>query len=154
MRGGFDMGDARKEAARRACREPMSDILAEYEEDASVMASKTIIYHNPQCGKSRQTLALIRDGGIEPEIIEYLKTPPTEEELKNILENLGIRPRELIRSGEKIYKQLSLEESSLSDAALIAAMVREPILIERPIVIRGDKAMIGRPPECVLELLK
>ena len=111
------------------------------------------IYHNPRCSKSRQTLELLRNQGIEPTIIEYLKTPPSIDELKAVIKALDIAPRDLLRKGEAIYKELGLHDSNPSDEALIQAMVTHPVLIERPIVIRGDKAAIGRPPESVLNLL-
>lgn len=111
------------------------------------------ILHNPRCSKSRATLTLLRDKGIEPKIVEYLETPPTAEELKDILAKLGKSPRDIIRRGEKIYKELELADDTLPDNALITAMVGNPILIERPIVVNGDKAAVGRPPESVLEIL-
>lgn len=111
------------------------------------------IYHNPRCGKSRQTLALIEQAGIEPEIIEYLKTPPTAEELDAILKKLKIEPQELMRKGEAIYKELKLAERELSRDEAIAVMLEHPNLIERPIVVQGRKAVLGRPPENVKELL-
>lgn len=117
------------------------------------MPPKTTIYHNPRCGKSRQTLALLRDRNIEPEVIEYLKTPPPADELKTILKLLDMNPRDLMRKKEKVYKDLKLDDASLSDAALIEAMIANPILIERPIVVRGKKAALGRPPEDVSEIL-
>lgn len=110
------------------------------------------IFHNPRCGKSRNTLAIINDKNIEIEVIEYLKTPPSEAELKTVIKKLGIKPEALVRKGEAIYKE-SYKGKQLSDADWIKAMVEHPILIERPIVIKGDKAIIGRPPENVLELL-
>lgn len=109
--------------------------------------------HNPRCSKSRAMLALLKDRGVEPEIVEYLETPPSAEEFKAILEKLGVGPRDVIRKGEKVYKQLELDDAALSDTALITAMVEHPILIERPIVVNGDKAAVGRPPENVLEIL-
>jgi arsenate reductase len=111
------------------------------------------IFHNPRCSKSRQTLALLQDKGIEPEIVEYLKTPPSAKELKDILGKLGIGPRELMRKGEAAYKERGLSDASKSDDELIAAMVEEPILIERPIVLSDGKARLGRPPEQVLEIV-
>lgn len=111
------------------------------------------IYHNPRCGKSRQTLALIEDAGIEPEIIEYLKTPPTAEELDAILKKLKLEPQQLMRKGEAIYKELKLAERELSRDEAIAVMLEHPKLIERPIVVQGRKAVLGRPPENVKELL-
>ncbi|KAA0137860.1 arsenate reductase (glutaredoxin) [Gimesia chilikensis] len=111
------------------------------------------IYHNPRCGKSRQTLALIEEAGIEPEVIEYLKTPPTAEELDAILKKLKIEPQELMRKSEAIYKELKLGERELSRDEAIAVMLEHPKLIERPIVVQGRKAVLGRPPENVKELL-
>ncbi len=111
------------------------------------------IYHNPRCGKSRQTLQLLKERGIEPEVIEYLKTPPNAEELDDILQKLGMQPRELMRKKEAEYKANGLDDAALDRAALIAGMVDHPILIERPIVIANGKAAIGRPPETVLTIL-
>jgi arsenate reductase len=109
------------------------------------------IYHNPRCTKSRETLALLEKKGVKPTIIEYLKTPPTAAELKKLLAMMGKSPREAIRKGEAPYKDLGLAEAS--DAALIKAMAENPILIERPIVVKGSKAALGRPPESVLAIL-
>lgn len=114
--------------------------------------SKTTIYHNPRCSKSRQTLELLNDNNIDAEVVEYLSSPPTVEQLEHILSLLELSPRELMRTGEDIYKELSLSDSSLSDAQLIEAMVANPRLIERPIVVTGNQAKIGRPPESVLKL--
>lgn len=111
------------------------------------------IYHNPRCSKSRAALALLEERGESPRVIEYLKTPPDAKELKAILKALGKAPRELIRKGEAVYKDLGLADPALTDAALIEAMVENPILIERPIVVNGEKAALGRPPEAVLEIL-
>ncbi|QDV18052.1 Arsenate reductase [Gimesia panareensis] len=111
------------------------------------------IYHNPRCGKSRQTLALIEAAGIEPEVIEYLKTPPTAEELDAILKKLKLEPQDLMRKGEEIYKELKLAELELTREEAIAVMLEHPKLIERPIVVQGRKAVLGRPPENVNELL-
>jgi arsenate reductase len=111
------------------------------------------IYHNPRCSKSRQTLQLLRDNGVEPEIVEYLKTPPSTAEIKNLLGLLGLAPRDLMRKKEAPYGERGLADESLSDADLIAAMHDEPVLIERPIVVKGKKAVLGRPPENVLDLL-
>lgn len=110
------------------------------------------IYHNPRCGKSRATLALLQERGIEPRIVEYLKTPPSAAELKKIVEQLGIAPEQLIRKGEEIYKS-KYAGKTLNAAQWIDAMVQNPILIERPIVISGKRAVLGRPPENVLDLL-
>ena len=111
----------------------------------------TTIYHNPRCGKSRQTLGLLQERGIEPEIIEYLVTPPSPEELKNILGLLGKSPRAIMRKKEA--KEAGLDDPTLDDEALIAGMVANPIVIERPIVLNGGKAALGRPPESVLDIL-
>ena len=111
------------------------------------------LYHNPRCSKSREALALLRAQGQEPEIRLYLDTPPSTKELKTLLGQLAIGARELLRKGEDAYKLLSLSDPSLSETALIKAMHENPKLIERPIAIKGDKAVIGRPPEAVLELL-
>ena len=112
-----------------------------------------VIYHNPRCSKSRQTLELLRERGIEPTIIEYLKTPPTAAELDAILQQLDVEPRALMRKSEAVYREAGLDNPELDRAALIAAMVAHPVLIERPIVLAHGKAAIGRPPENVLTLL-
>jgi arsenate reductase len=111
------------------------------------------IYHNPRCSKSRATLALLEERGIEPLIVRYLDTPPTATELKKVLKALGIGPRALLRTGEAEYRELDLAREELDDAALIEAMLAHPRLIQRPIVVAGGKARIGRPPEAVLEIL-
>ena len=111
------------------------------------------IYHNPRCSKSRQTLGLLEEKGIKPEIIEYLSNPPSTMELKEIIKKLGISARELMRKNEEIYKEKNLDDADLNEDDLIAAMVNNPILIERPIVLSKGKAAIGRPPENVLELI-
>ena len=111
------------------------------------------ILHNPRCSKSRATLELIRSKGIEPEVIEYLNDTPSSSQLRDILAKLGKRPRDIIRRGEAIYKELGLKDPDLSHDVLIEAMVDHPILIERPIVINGKKAALGRPPEDVLKIL-
>lgn len=113
----------------------------------------TKIYHNPRCSKSRTTLELLRNRGLEPTVIDYLKTPPTAEELKALLAGLGLGARQLMRQGESIYKELGLDDPSLSDEQLIQAMIENPILIERPIVVSNDKVALGRPPENVLSIL-
>ena len=109
------------------------------------------IYHNPRCSKSRQTMALLEDRGIEPTVIEYLNTPPSAAELKRILGMLGIAPRQLLRKKEA--KEAGLDDEGLSDDALIEGIVANPIVMERPIVIKGGKAALGRPPEQVLDIL-
>lgn len=119
------------------------------------MSSKTtefVIYHNPRCSKSRATLALLKERGIEPKIIEYLNTPPTAKELKAIVNKLGIKPEALVRKGEAVYKE-KFAGKALSDAQWIEALASNPVLIERPIVVRGERAVIGRPPENVEQLL-
>lgn len=112
-----------------------------------------VIYHNPRCSKSRATLALLNERGIEPEIIEYLNAPPSEAELDQILNMLGKQPGELMRKGEAVYKELGLGDANPGRDELIRVMVENPILIERPIVINGDRAALGRPPESVLDIL-
>ncbi len=111
------------------------------------------LYHNPRCSKSRQTLDLLRAQDLEPTIVEYLKTPPSAAELGRILDLLGIEPRQLMRTKEAEYKELKLDDTALSRQELIQTMVDHPKLIERPILITGDSAAIGRPPEQVLEIL-
>ncbi|MCB0585242.1 MAG: arsenate reductase (glutaredoxin) [Phaeodactylibacter sp.] len=110
------------------------------------------IYHNPRCRKSRETLAILEGKGVNPDIVLYLETPPGREELKNILKMLGIKASGLVRKGEKIYKE-NFKGKSLSEEEWVDVLVENPKLIERPIVVEGKKAVIGRPPEKVLELL-
>ena len=112
------------------------------------------IYHNPKCAKSRETLKLLETRGLEPVIIEYLKTPPSMTELAALVKLLGIEPRALLRTKEPEYKQAGLTNPKLSDAAILQAMIKHPKLIERPIVVAGRKAALGRPPENVLKILK
>ncbi|MEE8264076.1 MAG: arsenate reductase (glutaredoxin) [Gammaproteobacteria bacterium] len=114
---------------------------------------KVTIYHNPRCSKSRQTLDLIRKRNIDPDVIEYLKTPADRATLERILALLELEPRDLMRKNESVYKQEKLDDKALSREALISAMLDYPILIERPIVLSKGKARIGRPPEKVLEIL-
>lgn len=112
------------------------------------------IYHNPRCSKSRETLQLLQQQGIEPEVILYLETPPDRDTLKELLTKAGLSsPRQMMRTKEEVYKTLGLGDDSLSDEQLMAAMVEHPKLIERPIVVNGDRARLGRPPENVLEIL-
>ncbi|MPZ08839.1 MAG: arsenate reductase (glutaredoxin) [Kiloniellaceae bacterium] len=111
------------------------------------------IYHNPRCSKSRQTLALLQDQGVAPRVVEYLNDTPDAATLDGLLKKLKLEPRELMRRKEAPYKDLGLDGPGLSRDALIAAMVENPILIERPIVVKGTKAALGRPPEAVLEIL-
>ena len=115
--------------------------------------SRVTIYHNPRCSKSRQTLALLEERNIEPEIVLYLEKPPSTDDLAELLGKLGISARELLRKGEDAYKDNNLSNADLSDAELIQAMHNFPKLIERPIVVANDKAALGRPPEQVLEIL-
>ena len=110
------------------------------------------IYHNPRCRKSRETLKLIREAGHEPEIIEYLKNPPSASELKELLERMGKKPMEIIRKGEEVFKS-NFKGRTFSDDEWIRIMVENPKLIERPIVIKGDEVRLGRPPETVREIL-
>ncbi len=114
---------------------------------------KVTILHNPRCSKSRNSLALLKEQGIEPDVRLYLENPPTEDELTSILEMLAISAKDLLRRGEPEYKELGLGNQNLSEQQLIQLMIKHPKLIERPIVIAGDKAVIGRPPEQVLNLL-
>ena len=111
------------------------------------------IFHNPRCSKSRQTLSLIQEKNIDINIIEYLKTPPDISQLKLILKKLGYEPRQLMRKSEQIYKDLDLGNENKTTEDLVIAMAQNPILIERPIVLSGEKAAIGRPPESVLNIL-
>lgn len=111
------------------------------------------IYHNPRCSKSRATLKLLEERGIALEIVEYLKTPPDAATLDGLLTMLGMEPRELMRRKEAPYRENGLGDEGLGRDALIAAMVANPILIERPVVVAGAKAALGRPPEAVLEIL-
>jgi arsenate reductase len=118
------------------------------------MTGEVTIYHNPRCSKSRATLELLREQGIEPNIIEYLKTPPSQAELARILKMLGMEPRELMRSKEAEYRQQGLDNPGLKQKDLVKAMHDTPKLIERPIVVANGRAAIGRPPEEVLEILE
>ncbi|MGR9107363.1 MAG: arsenate reductase (glutaredoxin) [Gammaproteobacteria bacterium] len=111
------------------------------------------IYHNPRCSKSRQTLQLLRDKGIEPTIIEYLSTPPSADELDKILTRLNLEPRDLMRKQEAEYRDAGLDNPDLSREQLIQGMIANPKVIERPIVVTEDKAAVGRPPENVLNIL-
>ncbi len=118
------------------------------------MTNSITIYHNPRSSKSRETLALLESKGIQPTIIEYLKTPPSETDIKNLLKLLNFTDaRQLMRTKEDLYKELNLNDGSLTQAQLIKAMHTHPKLIERPIVINGSTAKLGRPPEQVLDIL-
>ena len=115
--------------------------------------TELILYHNPRCSKSRSALELLEQRGLSPSVIRYLETPPSASELQQILARLGISPRQLLRSGEEEYKTLNLADPTLTDGQIIDAMVAHPKLIERPILVAGDVAVIGRQPEKVLEIL-
>ncbi|MCW8879643.1 MAG: arsenate reductase (glutaredoxin) [Kangiellaceae bacterium] len=112
------------------------------------------IYHNPRCSKSRQTLEILNEKGVDVEIIEYLKTPPTAQELNKVISALGAEPQEVMRKKEAEYKEAGLDNASLSRAQQIDLMVANPKVIERPIVVKDDKAVVGRPPENVFDLIK
>ena len=117
------------------------------------MADSIKVYHNPRCSKSRQTMELLSGKGVQTDVIEYLKTPPSKKDLQEILNMLGLQPRQLMRTHEAEYKDNNLADESLTQDQLIDAMVKFPKLIERPIVVSNGKAAIGRPPEAVLEIL-
>lgn len=117
------------------------------------MTDQITIFHNPRCSKSRQTLALLEEKGIEPDVVRYLETPPTAVQLRDLLAKLGLTARQLLRTKEDEYRELGLNDPSIGEERLIEAMVSHPKLIERPIVVRGKKAVLGRPPESVLDLL-
>lgn len=114
---------------------------------------KLVIYHNPKCSKSRETLQLLEENNMSPKIIEYLEEPPTPDELTHILALLGIGARELLRTTEQLYKDAELDDDSLSDAEIIETICEYPILMQRPIVVQGKQAIIGRPPVKVLDLI-
>jgi arsenate reductase len=111
------------------------------------------IFHNPRCSKSRQALGLLQERGIEPEVVEYLKTPLSTQTLQNLCEKLGVNVVDMMRTKEREFKELGLGDRGVTDNELLQAMTQNPILLERPIVVCGDKAVIGRPPENVLELI-
>jgi arsenate reductase len=115
--------------------------------------SNFTIYHNPRCSKSRQTLELLQSKGIEPIVVEYLKNPPSEQELDKVLQLLGYEPRQLMRTKEAEYKDAGLDDPSLTRAEQIKRMVQNPKVIERPVVFSDTKAVVGRPPEAVLDIL-
>ena len=117
------------------------------------MTDDITIYHNPRCSKSRATLELLKNDGRDPQLVEYLKEPPTAQTLNAILDMLGMQPRDLMRKKEKEYREAGLDNPDLGRDELIGAMIEHPRLIERPIVITNGKAAIGRPPEKVLEIL-
>ncbi len=109
------------------------------------------IYHNPRCSKSRQALALLEERGITPQVVRYLDSPPSKDEIAALLAKLSVSPREMMRTTEAVYKELGLKDAD--EAALMDAMAAHPILIERPIVVKGNKAVIARPPEALLNLI-
>lgn len=111
------------------------------------------IWHNPRCSKSRTALELLKSRGIEPRVVPYLENPPTPERLQEVLRLLGLGPRDIVRKGEGAYRELGLEEPSLTREALIRALVEHPVLIERPIVIANGRAVVARPPEKALDVL-
>ena len=111
------------------------------------------IFHNPRCSKSRQALGLLQEQGIEPEVVEYLKTPLSTQTLQNLCQKLGVNVVDMMRTKERDFKELGLGDRGVTDDELLQAMTQNPILLERPIVVCGDKAVIGRPPENVLELI-
>ena len=115
--------------------------------------SEVTIYHNPSCSKSRQTLALLAEKGVQPTVVCYLDTPPSVTELGNLLQLLGIDARSLLRTKEAPYAELNLQDAAISEDDILQAISTNPILLERPIVVRADRAVIGRPPENVLNLL-
>lgn len=114
---------------------------------------KLVIYHNPRCSKSRETLQILEDNNLTAEIVEYLENPPTAAELRDIIAKLGIGARELLRTTEPVYRDADLDDDSLSEDEIIEAICEYPALLQRPIVVAGDRAIIGRPPARVLELL-
>ncbi|KLP56414.1 MULTISPECIES: arsenate reductase (glutaredoxin) [Enterobacter cloacae complex] len=118
------------------------------------MTDAVKIYHNPRCSKSRDTLSLLKSNGVEPEVVLYLETPPDAQTVRQLLHMLGMgSARELMRKKEDLYKSLNLDDSRLTETELVQAMVDNPKLIERPIVVANGQARIGRPPEDVLEIL-
>ena len=117
------------------------------------MSESPRLYHNPRCSKSRAALELLKENGVEPEIVPYLETPPSEEQLRELLRMLGIPARELLRKGEEEYKSLGLDDPAVGEDQVIAAMAAHPRLIERPVFVHNGRAVIGRPPEQVLGLL-
>lgn len=114
---------------------------------------KLVIYHNPGCSKSRETLQILEHNNCQPRIVEYLDEPPSPQQLKQIIGMLGISARELLRTTEPVYKDADLDDDSLSEDEIIEAICEYPALLQRPIVIAGDRAVIGRPPERVLEII-
>ena len=114
---------------------------------------RLVIYHNPSCSKSRETLQILENNNLSPTIVEYLDNPPTRQELTKIIEMLGVSARDLLRTTEQVYEDAKLEREALSEDEIIAAICQHPILLQRPIVVSGDRAVIGRPPDRVLEII-
>jgi arsenate reductase len=114
---------------------------------------RLVIYHNPSCSKSRETLQILENSNLSPTIVEYLENPPTRQELKKIIEMLGISARDLLRTTEQIYADAKLDREALSEDEIIASICQYPALLQRPIVVSGDRAVIGRPPARVLEII-
>jgi len=114
---------------------------------------KTVIYHNPRCSKSRETLQILEDNHLQPDIVEYLVDPPTIQVLRQIIAMLGISARELLRNSEPVYREANLDDDRLSEDDILKAICESPVLMERPIVICGNQAVIGRPPVKVLEII-
>lgn len=117
------------------------------------MSDKITVYQKPTCSKCRETLGILQERGVEFEAVNYYETPVTKEELRGLLDKLGISPRELIRKGEEVYRALNIKDNEISDEGLIELMIQYPDLMQRPIVVRGDKAVLARPAENVCELL-
>jgi arsenate reductase len=139
---------------RKPCgRKDFSAWIYETLKGTFLMKKAVTIYHNPRCSKSRQTLALLEEKGVAPKVVEYLKAPPSAAELKRILKKLGLKAHDIVRKGEAVYAEVGLKDRDVSDDELLALMAENPILIERPIVVAGDRAAIGRPPENVLAIL-
>lgn len=118
------------------------------------MTTSYLLYHNPRCSKSRAALDLLQARGLAPELVRYLDSPPDAVTLRDLLRKLGLAPRALLRTGEPEYRALGLDDPTLDDATIVDAMAAHPRLIERPILVHGDRAVIGRPPETVLELVR
>ncbi len=112
-----------------------------------------VIYHNPRCSKSRETLKILTENGHNPGVIKYLETPPSMNEFRQLLSLLGLSPRELLRTGESAYLESGLDDPSIDDETILKALTKHPILMQRPIVVRGNRAVIGRPPDNVRQLL-
>jgi len=114
---------------------------------------RLIIYHNPSCSKSRETLQILENNNLSPTIVEYLDNPPTRQELTRIIEMLGVSARDLLRTTEQVYEDAKLDREALSEDEIITAICQHPALLQRPIVVSGDRAIIGRPPSRVLDII-